>query len=372
MAVLSGANPTPAATFGQDRAGGQASAATTWPTRTALILVLAGLLALQPLSAQLARTSMSKIQGGYDPYSQWQAYLARPAAPEVLFVGDSETRTDIDLDAVAAQLSASAGRRVTVGKLGIPGEVPSFQAGLVYRVMHRPSRPRIIVFGVSPHIFNDGYQHPSSSFDLWQISAPWDPGYLREAYELAPDRGRFTRDLLVPYFAAYVPTTAALGCWVVQSNRADLERRHQPVPAAVQAPTSCELGRHPDPGDVMTAEDIRLGPMFYRQVFIDNYRFSDREAQALSELVDVARRGSAQVLLYQYPTYGLDSLDPAVASEFSVRIHQLSRELGTPMVDLREAVALPQPDWADPLHLNRAGATALAPAVAAAVTTDLR
>src|SRR2546426_5209028 len=116
--------------------------------RLTLLVILLALAVAQPLSIPLAYHAIREFIGvvpafvGMDVHSQWEAYLARPKAPDVLFIGDSQTFTDIDPTAISADLSDRMGRPISVFKFGVPGEGPAFLDTLIYRVMHRPSRPR--------------------------------------------------------------------------------------------------------------------------------------------------------------------------------------------------------------------------------------
>src|SRR2546421_4436256 len=95
--------------------------------RLTLLVILLALAVAQPLSIPLAYRAIREFIGvvpafvGMDVHTQWEAYLARPKAPDVLFIGDSQTFTDIDPGAISADLSARLGHPISVAKFGVPG-----------------------------------------------------------------------------------------------------------------------------------------------------------------------------------------------------------------------------------------------------------
>src|SRR2546430_16467635 len=65
--------------------------------RRSLLILLLALVVAQPLSIPLAYHAIREFIGvvpafvGMDVHTQWEAYQARPKAPDVLFIGDSQT-----------------------------------------------------------------------------------------------------------------------------------------------------------------------------------------------------------------------------------------------------------------------------------------
>src|SRR5438094_2385906 len=172
--------------------------------KIALLLFVALVLALQALSVPVAYYAMHRLVewvpdfSGIGTHAQWSAYLARPRAPDVLFVGDSQAFTDVDTEAISGLVSSRLGRQVAVGKLGVSGEGPDFLNALIYRVMNRPSHPRLVLLELSQATLNE-FRGFDPSADLWQISEPFDPGFMARAYRVDPHRGRLARAWVLPF-----------------------------------------------------------------------------------------------------------------------------------------------------------------------------
>ena len=103
--------------------------------RRALALLAAVGVLIQPMSLLAGPFLTNKVFEGTDAYTQWQRYAAAPA-PDVLFLGPSEARTDVDTARLSNLLTRATGHRVTVGKLGFSGsEVhAAFLAGRIEEI----------------------------------------------------------------------------------------------------------------------------------------------------------------------------------------------------------------------------------------------
>src|SRR6266849_6379900 len=96
----------------------------------AMILVVS-----QPLSMLVGTSYLERWGSAGNAYNQWSAYRAHPA-PEVLFVGDSRVRLDIDVGALSRTMG------ITVGSIGIDAAKPHLLEALIARIADAPSRPR--------------------------------------------------------------------------------------------------------------------------------------------------------------------------------------------------------------------------------------
>jgi hypothetical protein len=331
--------------------------------RRALLVLLLLLVVAQPLSIPLAYYAIARFIGvvpafvGMDVHTQWEAYMARPQAPEVLFIGDSQTYTDIDTAGVARALTAKLGRPITVAKFGVPGEGPAFLEGLMYRVMHRESRPRLIVYELQEYVFNANRRWDPTA-DLWELSNPPDPGFLQLAFRVDPQRSRLLRSWLVPYFMTYQPISQLAQCSVFELAQAGAMLLGR-VPVELRHEAACKSGEA------------------YLQVnrYVDDpsFRFSDREATYVSEAVAMARAGGTEVAFGQYPFVGLEAINPTAYQTFRARVDQLAGELQVPTFSLVTELTDDQSIhdrslWLDLAHMEPGGARALAPRVAQEVT----
>jgi hypothetical protein len=333
-------------------------------------IICAALLLAQPASIPVSNVIRTWIYAGSDTQSQWTAYLARPKAPDVLFVGDSATRMDVDVAAVASELSTKSGRPVDVAKIGANGERAAWMSALVMRVMSRPSKPLLIVFELTDVTFNattDGWWDPS--VDLFQISLPADLAYMRYAYSVDNNPGHLARDWAVPFFVAAPVFAFGATCVMVEGAR----RASGPTPPGfLRQPSGCEDARLPSPDAHVTPyTDNWTRTQLYGPT-IANYRFSEIEAGYARNAVALARAGQTQIVFAVYPFLNLDDLNPAAHPEFDRRTSELASSLNVKLVDLyHSSVRDDKSLWGDPVHLNRWGARALAPSLADGIASEL-
>jgi len=335
--------------------------------RLTLLVILLALAVAQPLSIPLAYHAIREFIGvvpafvGMDVHSQWEAYLARPKAPDVLFIGDSQTFTDIDPAAISADLSARMGRPISVFKFGVPGEGPAFLDALMYRVMHRPSRPRWVVFEVNQTTMNSNRRWDPTA-DLWELSNPPDPGFMSLAFRVDPFRWRLLRAWLVPYFITYQPVSQLAQCSLVEhAQQAAVLLGH--VPLELRGQVACKSG------------------VAYLQVnrYQEDatWRFSDQDSSFIHEAVAMARTGGTQVMFGTYPFVQLEAINPVNYQIFQSKMSALTTSLGVPTFNLVNQLtddkSIHDPNlWLDPAHMEPAGARALAPNVSEVVASVLQ
>jgi hypothetical protein len=345
--------------------------------RAALLVLVVVAVAIQPIAVQVANYSLRNVYAGTDTHSQWTYYRTHPV-PEVLFIGPSNARMDVDVTLLTRILSSRAGRHVSVGKLGISAEQPTFLEALTYRVMNLPSRPRLVVFTVAAAMFNPTFHCPACvssdllTLDLWQISEPFDAGFMKLAAALDPRWPWLLTGWVLPAVGYYPQEAAAVQCPVVKAGR-HLYRgwQVQPPPVLVQ-PTACDLGVHPLPDEVMSTQKRAAVNELYLSQFVGNYQFSPVLAERFRHVVSIARKAGARAMLATLPEFGLSDVAPAAHAKFWVGITALTDELSIGHVNLSSALN-DQPDlWTDPMHLNLSGAARLAPALAEAIWPEAR
>src|SRR5713226_9251201 len=93
-----------------------------WRSLVVLVVILA---TAQPLSIVVAIHYLETWGSHGNPHNQWRRYLANPPA-DILYIGDSRVREDIDGAAIAQSLAGSAGGAVRVSSIGIDAAKPSF------------------------------------------------------------------------------------------------------------------------------------------------------------------------------------------------------------------------------------------------------
>lgn len=301
----------------------------------ALGVLLAVAVLLQPLSAILGDATLGWIEAGTDTSSLWTAYQSGPA-PDVLFLGDSRVRQDVDVTGIAGELSRRAGHRVTVKKMGLSDADPELLDALAYRVMARPQRPRTVVVAVSEFAFNAGYQ-PDRTADYWQLAYPPDPGFLQLALARDASRTRLLAGLAVP-LVANAPILA------------------QGVQCVVQPSPSCTDAAHLH-YEVMTQASHDLTLTYYVDLYLRNFAWSQSELASLTTLVRRIHAGGSSVAFVVLPVNGIAELSAAFYADYLDHMAKLAAASKVPLLDLHGAVD--ESDWslwADPSHLNDSGA----------------
>lgn len=351
---------------------GAAGPALEHRARSALLALVVAVVVAQPIGLQVANQSLQEVYGGVDVHSQWTQYIGHPA-PDVLFIGPSNARMDVDAPLLERILSAWAGRHISVGKLGINAEQTRFLEALTYRVMNLPSRPRIVVFIVAAGMFNPTFFCPGCvssdllTLDLWQISYPLDAGFMRLASDLDPRWPWLLTGWALPAVGYWPQEVAAVQCPVVNAGRQVSIRLHELPPPALLQPTPCDLGVHPLPNEVMTPEKRAAVNALYLNEFVGNYRFSPDLADGLRQMVSLSRRAGARPLLVTLPEFALSQVAPTAHAQFWTGIRTLDAELRVAHVDLTGELNDRPELWTDPMHLNRNGAAVFAPTLAQAI-----
>jgi hypothetical protein len=312
----------------------------------ALAVIAAAVVALQPISDALAPPALAKLLGATSASAQWARYLSRPV-PDVLIIGDSRAREDVDEAAVSAALSTAEGRPTTVAKFGVNAEQPAFLDALAFRVLNRPTRPRLLVLQLSEYQFNAGYTYDSTE-DLWQISRPFDTAFISYALEAATDPGRLLRGWLLPVFANYPVIARAIRCG------------SDPLRDAA----TCNQLPSTD------AERATYFRSRFHDVMAD-YHFSTIQAGHAEAAARLARARGVGFGFVVLPVLDVPDWEPDGYARFEAGVKALADRVPAKVVDLHGQLQ-DRPDlWSDPNHLSLAGAHALAPLLGIGLAGEL-
>ncbi len=311
--------------------------------RLALAVLLAIAIVAQPLSAVVAQPVLEQLNSGTDTWSIWSQYNSSPA-PDVLFVGDSRVRQDVDVTAVSSDLASRRGRTVTVSKIGLSSADMALLDSVLYRVVARSSRPRTVVIALSEFAFNASYQ-PDRTADYWQLSFPPDLGFMGAALAHDPNRSRLLSGWALP-LVAHAPILAQGAQCLVQSS---------PV---------CVPPMHLHDGQMTTTlRDTILA--YYVDLFLRDYKWSASELQDLSSAAERVRAAGSRLAFVVLPITGIAEINPPLYANFLARMGTIADAHRAPLADLHAAVN--KSDWSvwlDPSHLNDRGARLIAPQLA--------
>lgn len=285
---------------------------------------------------------LHQVEGGLDTFSLWQSYLRRNTAPDVLVIGDSRVRADIDAGAIGKSLSRQRGQNITAEKFGISGGQPSVLDGLLYRVLKRPSRPKVLVYALSEYSFNASYISDPTS-DFWQMSDPPDVGFMRRAIRLDPKPLRLVEGWVMPVFEHAPVLSQPIECRVRPLEQATPCANPSTLPRLTMTPAS---------------RDYVLS--FYANIYLRNYVFSRQQAQYVRDAAQLAASAAVKTCFVILPVLGIDAIDPSSYTLFLSRMRSMANSLGAPLVDFHRELT-GRPDlWTDPSHLNARGAAVFA------------
>jgi hypothetical protein len=341
--------------------------------RRALAILAAGMILIQLISAPIGHRLNAIARSGTDPYSIWEHYASNPV-PDVLVIGASSARSDVDEAALSAELSTAAGHTVTVGKMGFAGQTPLFLDALMYRVMSRPQHPKLIVVVVVGPELSDGCAVCINSVyrGLWDISDLTDVGFIRKAVGVSPNPAWLATGWVLPS-VAYYPSVIAVQCLAYEYGRAGATTFIGTVPRQLQDPTYCEgtipykWARQP----AMTQVDYESSVQNYRD-FMTNYHVSPDAVASVTDIVSSARAAGTNTVFLQIPLHqGIRNFFSGEVQESKLQLMNLASRLNMDVVDFSASVPDDPSLWVDGMHLDKAGADYLSPRLATALAPML-
>jgi hypothetical protein len=311
--------------------------------RLALAVLLAIAILAQPLSAVVAQPVLEHLNSGTDTWTIWTQYNSSPA-PDVLFVGDSRVRQDVDVTAVSRDLVSQSSRTATVSKIGLSSADMGILDAVLYRVMARSSRPRTVVIALSEFAFNARYQ-PDRTADYWELTFPPDLGFMRVALAHDANPSRLLSGWALP-LVAHAPILAQGAQCLVHSS---------PV---------CVPPMHLHDGQMTTTvRDTILA--YYVDLFLRDFKWSEGELQDLSSAAERVRAAGSHLAFVVLPINGIAEINPTLYADFLAHIGTIADARRAPLTDLHAGVS--ESDWSvwlDPSHLNDRGARLIAPQLA--------
>ena len=164
--------------------------------KVALVVLVVMLVAAQFAGVAVSHYYGYRLSGIADSYWQWNHYMANP--PDVLFLGDSRVREDVDLSAVEGLLATQLGRPVRLGKIGFDSAQPRNLLAVMYRLTHLAVRPKLVIFGMSEYQYGSTYNF-DPTYDFWNLELPPDRGFYQLVYQIdTGNQGRLVMGYVNP------------------------------------------------------------------------------------------------------------------------------------------------------------------------------
>lgn len=321
-------------------------------------------------------------------------YVAAGGPPDVLIVGSSRSLQGID-PAVLAQTLAQQGRpNLRVYNFGINGATAQVvQWVLTQLLADRRSQPQIVIWGDGSRAFNSG--RPDHTFAGLQQSAGyrqtrqgWNLGILladaaQTQLTTDPKRLADTTQALGQAGAALaagcrIANTSPPGGWLLYQTQRRLTLRYGcdrvvnlPTPPPVAAAdlggsgALTGLGFLPDPRRFNPATYYRQYPRVAGQYdgSYNPFTLAGVQAQALERAIALARSQQVPLVFVNLPLSG-DYLDPVRSRHeqtFQTYLQQVAgRSPGFSVRDYLRQWPQRNDHFADPSHINAAGAAAVA------------
>lgn len=317
-----------------------------------LIVLVAVLVLVQPASVVLADWYHSRWGSQGSAYQQWRSY-ANQTVPDVLFVGDSRVRADVDTEEIARDLSQRMGRPIRVGSIGIDAAKPRFLAGLAQRVMAMPEHPSLVILAISEYQLNATWDNTTESGGtqtryFWQISAPLDAAFASFALRMDEDPGRLLAGWVVPLLQHYSVVAQGLRCDAL----------------AIRDRTAC-ADEYRDRDRVMNDATRERWHRVIRESYLSDFAPSARQLAGITSVAQLIRGRASRLGFVILPVFRVETLDRQSFNGFTSAISTHAVALRAPLADLHAEFDDRPSLFSDPNHLNRAGARELAPRLAA-------
>jgi hypothetical protein len=300
-------------------------------------------------------------------------YAARVAAcarepRDLVFVGGSPVAEGIDPDRVAGVVRG--GRALnSVYAVGLPGATTS---DVYHAVLRACATPRVLVYGITATDLNDGRHEPHGPHSLmtwgdwieWVRLRPESAEWVTRHF--LQSRGGRLSNLFhhrhgIRMWAACQAEAVFPGSSSETFREADELRERADalgvgtgyVPARGFAGGRYDLAK-------AAGVQVDLAP------FMQNYR-TGSHLKYLHKLIDWCAAGGTELVLLDVPvTADLEAMYPAAFVEYRGRLVELERDRGVRVLRIsREDAGLGNSEFADVVHLNRAGAARLSDRVRA-------
>ncbi|MFO0799045.1 MAG: hypothetical protein U0804_16375 [Gemmataceae bacterium] len=292
-------------------------------------------------------------------------YAARVSAcarepRDLVFVGGSPLAEGIDPGRVAGVVRDGRELRSSYA-VGLSGATTSDVYHAVLRAC--PTPPRVLVYGITATDLNDGRHEPHGPHSLmtWGDWIDW----VRLRPESAEWVSRHFLQGRAARVSALVQYRHGIRMWAAcRAEEVFPGQAPEAFREADELRERAELLRSGSgyvpargfaAGRYDAAKAAGVSPQAF--AFLQNYR-TGSHLKYLHRLIDWCSAGGTELLLLDVPvTADLEAAYPAAFAEYRARLAELERDRGVRVV--RPAAGLTDADFADVIHLNRAGAARL-------------
>lgn len=271
-------------------------------------------------------------------------YLRTHGKPDILVMGSSRSLQGIDPLALEEALAAQGHPGLKIYNFGINGATAQVMNLLVQEILAPEQLPKLIVWGDGSRAFNSG--RPDHTYSQIIASA----GYQRVARGVRPIPSR-TTDWEIPTF-------------VTTSNKSLADS----AAAAAEAPIAPDLT---DQGFQIVSEQYDPDRYYRRFPWVPgeydgsyhNFNLEGEQTDATIAIAEFTRKHGIKLIFVNLPLTRdyLDSTRRRYEAEFQQYMWQLAAQEQFMFRDLSQQPSLMQNGYfADPSHINRHGARAVA------------
>lgn len=272
-------------------------------------------------------------------------------SPDLVFIGSSASRENIDVDQVSDML-ASAGAPVSTFNLGITGGGPHVEReilkGLALKRMGRGDfgAPKLWIFEYHPLELAPNFTSKGGIAQIDEVSS-WTDRYdkLDSLPEFAWDT--FKHGMGVYQRAAFDNLTYDASEWMplLKLGR-DWPTKDRVRRIVRTGLASVGVGSKPS-----LIPDL---PLLYLKETVEQYRVTDTASQAIREMIDLVQQAGGRIIIISFPFSQASNMPASVVEQFQGVVRGMAEPRGVPYYPLTlEDCGLQDEDFFDFIHVTR-------------------
>lgn len=317
----------------------------------ALVVTVLLVLAVEVVLRQVDFDRVTPYAWGLGEYDASALRLRTQGCPDVLVLGTSRTREALDLPHLKAALALRGARDLSIGNHALSG-ARAGEAAAVLDLALRRGRPRLVLIGLDPRLFQGTRDHADRQArfaPLSDVLTGSDPRTTAHAHlgswlRTYGGRRRLRDALLGRHGFEPVPSPLSGDATDFQRTTPDTSLVTRPV---AEAWIEAHLARIEENGE---------------------YALSTKRVAAVRRMIDACRRARVPVALFEVPVSRVWQryLPIATMEILQEGVAALAKEEAVLFFSLEDlGVDVGPEDFLEPSHLNRRGARQLTAALAA-------